>query len=85
MGQGATAYSLTGGNGGVVITTTDTTTGDFQSITVVGDAPAVVSATGTVSNLTGFSSDMTLSAGQTLVGRFTAIKLASGEGVAHIL
>tara|TARA_R100000234_G_scaffold115117_1_gene90822 strand:- start:412 stop:669 length:258 start_codon:yes stop_codon:yes gene_type:complete len=85
MGQGATAYSLTGGNGGVVITTTDTTTGDFQSITVVGDAPAVVSATGTVSNLTGFSSDMTLSAGQTLVGRFTAIKLASGEVVAHNL
>ena len=85
MGQGATAYSLTGGNGGVGITTTDTTTGDFQSITVVGDAPAVVSATGTVSNLTGFSSDMTLSAGQTLVGRFTAIKLASGEVVAHNL
>ena len=85
MGQGATAYSLTGGNGGVVITTTDTTTGDFQSITVVGDAPALVSATGTVSNLTGFSSDMTLSAGQTLVGRFTAIKLASGVVVAHNL
>ena len=85
MGQGATAYSLTGGNGGVVITTTDTTTGNFQSISVIGDAAAVISATGTESNLTGFSSDMTLSAGQTMGGRFTAIKLASGEVVAHNL
>ena len=80
MGQGATAYSLTAGNGGIFINDTSAHAGDFMSIMAVGDAAAVISST-SVSNITDF--DITISAGQTLYGRFDSVTLASGEVVAY--
>ncbi len=82
MGQGATAYSLTAGNGGIFINDTSAHTGDFMSIMAVGDAAAVISST-SVSNITDFDADITISAGQTLYGRFDSVTLASGEVVAY--
>ena len=82
MGQGATAYSLTAGNGGIFINDTSAHAGDFMSIMAVGDAAAVISST-SVSNITDFDADITISAGQTLYGRFDSVTLASGEVVAY--
>jgi len=83
MGQGATASSLTAINGGKFINDTAAHAGDFMAIQVVGDAAAVISNSGTTSNIDDFDADITLSAGQTMYGRFAQITLASGEVVAY--
>lgn len=74
-----TAYSLTGGNGSTYVTDTSPVSGDFMAIQAVGDAAAVISNTYTTGNISGFSSDITLAAGQTIYGRFSSVALASGK------
>ena len=84
MAQGSTAYSLTAGQGGVLINDTAAhTEGTFMSIQAVGDAAAVISSSGTTSNITDFDPDITISAGQTIYGTFESITLASGAVIAY--
>ena len=74
-----TAYALTGGNGSTYVTDTSPVTGDFKAIQAVGDAAAVISNSYTTGNISGFSTDITISAGQTIYGRFSSVALASGK------
>ena len=83
MGQGATASCETAINGGKYINDTAAHAGDFMGIQVVGDAPAVISSSGSTSNIDDFDVDITLSAGQTMYGRFAQITLVAGEVVAY--
>ena len=83
MGQGATAYSLTAGKGGIFNNDTAAHTGDFMAIEAVGDAAAAINNSGTTSNITDFDANITISAGQTIYGRFTSITLASGAVIAY--
>ena len=54
-----------------------------MSIQAVGDAAAVISSSGTTSNITDFDADITISAGQTIYGTFESITLASGAVIAY--
>ena len=83
MGQGATAFSITGGNGGVFIDDTDAHAGSFFAVQAVGGAAAVINNSGTTSNIDDFDATITIDSGQTIYGRFTAVKLSSGKAIAY--
>ncbi len=83
MGQGATASSLTAVNGGIFINDTAAHTGSFMAVQAVGDAAAAINNSGTTSNIDDFDANITISAGQTIYGRFSQITLASGAVIAY--
>ena len=83
MGQGATAFSITGGNGGVLIDDTAAHTGSFFAIQAVGGAAAVINNSGTTSNIDDFDATITIDSGQTVYGRYTSITLSSGKVIAY--
>ena len=82
MAQGQTAYSLTGGNGSILINDTATHTGSFMAIQAVGGAAAVLS-TDTTGNITDFDVTITIDSGQIIYGSFSAVDLASGSVLAY--
>ena len=84
MGQGATAFSITGGNGGISIDDTSAHLGSFFAIQAVGGAAAVINNSGTVSNIEDFDVPVQIDSGQTVYGRFTSITLSSGKVWAYI-
>ena len=84
MAQGHTAYSLTGGQGGVLINDTAAhSEGTFMTIKAVNDAAAVISSSGTISNIADFDVDLTIGAGHSIEGSFEQITLASGSVIAY--
>ena len=85
MAQGQTAYALTAGNGSKFVDDTSAHAGHFWAIEVMGDAACVVSSSGTTGNIEDHDVDITLSAGQTIYGRWSQVTLASGSALLYKL
>ena len=84
MGQGATAASLTGHNGALLIDDTASHTGEFMAVQVVGGASATLAApSATLVNWTDHSGTITLDSGQTVYGQFNTIELTGGKVLAY--
>ncbi len=84
MGQGATAASLTGHNGALLIDDTANHTGEFMAVQVVGGASATLAApSATLVNWNDHSGSLVLASGQTVYGQFSAIELTGGKVLAY--
>ena len=83
MAQGQTAYSLTGGNGSILINSTAATTGSFMAVQAVGGAAAVINNSGTSSNITDLDVTLTIDSGQIIYGSFSQITLSSGAVLSY--
>ena len=82
MGEGATAASLTGINGSILIDDTAQHAGNFMAIQATNNQVAVLDVSDMTHDIED-AVDFTLSVGQTIWGNFQVVSLSSGAVLAY--